>query len=294
MPEEINEQVNQPQGQPVPESQNQPGQEPQTEELDPFDRVLSELPEDKRKFVEEGFLRNKDYTQSKQRLSDERKRFAQERSENQTKIDFYNNFRDDANFRQEVLSSMGATKKVQKSDDFEEQYAKAQELINNLDPDSRKAMNFLIKKQIRDEVGPVKSRIEEFERQQTESRQRKLQQGNQERQAVLMKFKNEHPDYVNVEPEMEETIKGFPGFFNQSPKNLEKALRKVYQLANLPIIKKKSEEKGIKKMLDQNIQAQTVASKTVASPSPRKTFDNNGKKLKIDDAFDKAWDEMGG
>lgn len=296
MPDEnFNELENQPQGQPNQELDNQLDQEPQTPELDPFERVLQELPEDKRKIVEEHSMRHKAFTQKTQKLSKREKEIEQFLSENKNKVEFYNRFRDDDNFRQEVLSSLGATKKVQKSDDFEEQYAKAQELINELEPNARRAMGFLIKKQIRDELGPLQNKISEFERQQTERQQRKNQQLNQERQQVLLKFKARHSeDYDEVEPEMERIVKKFPGFFNQSPQDLDEALEAVYVQANLPKYKQKAEEKGIKKMLDQNIQAQKIASKTVSKPSPRKTFNNDNKKLTLDEAFDKVWDEYVG
>ena len=294
MPEEnFNEQNNQPQDQPGPESQDQPGQE-SGPELDPFERVLQELPEDKRKVVEEAAMRHKAFTQKTQKFSEERKRYEQQMRANQNKIEFYNKFRDDDNFRQEVLSAIGAPKKVQKSDDLEEQYEKAQELINNLDPDSRKAMQFLIKKNIRDELMPFQQKVLEFERQQTEKQRRKAQQLNAERQQVLINFQQEYPDYVDVEPVMEKTIKRFPGFFNQNPQDLKEALVEVYNLANLPKYKQKAEEKGIKKMLDQNIKASVAANKSNARPSSGKTYSNVKTDMDFDECFDKVWGEKTG
>jgi putative NADPH-quinone reductase len=292
MPEELNELENQPQDQPPPESQDQPGQESEPELT--FDRVLSELPEDRRKVVEEGYLRNKDYTHKQQRLSEERKRLEAERASNRRAIEFHNRFVEEPEFRRQVLASIGEKQIPQRSDNFDERYEKAQEIINNLDKDSRIAIDFMVEKKLRDSIAPINEKLTEFERQQEARKQEKLQRLNMERQQVLRNFAKEHPDYVDVEPAMENIISGFPGFFNQTPAKLEKALKDVYRMANLPKTEQKAKEKGIQQMLNQSVNAQKESARAVTTSAPRKTFSEGKKGMSIDECFDKVWGEKMG
>ena len=293
MPNEFNELENQPQGQPGEELQNQPAPEPEPE-LSPFDRVLQNLPEDERKVVEEGYLRNKDYTQKQQRLSEERKRLERERAAIQRKADFYDKFVEDPGYRKQVLEAFGEKQIPQRSDNFEERYEKAQEIVNNLDRDSRTAIDYLIEKKLRDKISPINEKLAAAEQREEERRQQKLQQLNQERQKVLREFATECPDYVDVEAEMEGIISGFPGFFNQTPAQLSKTLRHVYKMANMPKLEQKAKEKGIQAMLDKNIKAQEKSSKAIVRPSPGKTFPTKKEGMSFDECFDAVWSEKVG
>lgn len=291
MPNE-NEGQNQPEGQLLEDSAEQSQGEPQ-QELDPFERVLSSLPEEDRKVVREGYLRDKDYRKKTQNLSREKQGLERREQDLQQAKDFYDRFTQDKNFAREVYKGLNLDEAPEKQSP-DKSWDEVQETLSSLDPTSRKAIEFLIDKKVQSRVNPLNDKISAYERERQQRDQARMQRTEEERRLVLQGFQKNNPDYIDVESEMMDVINDFPNFFQQSPAKLSKNLERVYDFVSLPRRDQKNKEAGIKQMLEQSSRAQKQAAAAPSKSSPQKTYKPAATGKSIDEVFNDTWSEFTG
>lgn len=261
------------------QAEDTPGvEEPQ--QLSDINDIIASLPEEQQEIVKKNVLMQQDYTRKTQTLAEQRKMIEKMQMDHKDKIDFYDRFSKDAEFRQQVARELGF--KAPKTEAGINK--KALELLESMPKEEKETIDYIVQQNIEKALAPYKKFIDESKQSRKKSRIEKVTE-------IYNTFVNDHPDFSEVDQAMKEEAINLGIDFNKLPTNkIKGALNTLYKAVTADRMINTGKAKATKEIIKRTKVAAKNAKKSNNKPSPT-VEKETGSYDSIDEAFNAVFEK---